>query len=161
MYVINGWILAILVSSTLLLLALFGTALFREIFLPGIKRREDLKENRIEVDRYCLLEDVEIMESKYPGIHDGETLLRTEAVCKSMLDGVCATQTALMDSLYDELKPRMKEDAREFVENQLQNGRTVISFATFCQAHAINAYLSYLQNGEIFFEETPGSGDSV
>ena len=158
MYVISGWMLGILLFGTLSLLFLILAALFEMYISPIIRRKEERKEREAELDAGCLPADIEAMEESYPGPVDGESLIRIQGTCDSCLDGVMATATSVLDSLYDRLNSRIGAEEREYIQGRIFDTRALLSFLTFAQTHAVDAFLTYVQNGDVFFEEEEEKG---
>lgn len=159
MYLVNGWLFGILVFGTLSLLFLILAALFEMYISPIIRRKEERKEREAELDADCLPADVEAMEESYPGPVDGESLIRIQGTCGSCLDGVMATATSVLGSLYDRLNSRIGAEEREYIQGRIFDTRALLSFLTFAQTHAVGGFLTYVQNGGVFFEEKPKEGD--
>ena len=156
MYIVPGWLYGILFFCTLFLLFLILAALFEEYISPIIRRKEERKEREAELDADCLPADIEAMEEKYPGPVDGESLIRIQAACASCLDGTMATVTSVLDSLYDRVNSRIGVEEREYIQGRVFETRALLSFLTFAQMHAVDAFLTYVQNGDVFFEKEKG-----
>ena len=156
MYIVPGWLYGILFFCTLFLLFLILAAFVEACIRPIFRRWEERKEREAELDANCLPADIEAMEERYPGIVDGESLIRIQATCASCLDGTMATATSVLDSLYDRVNSRIGVEEREYIQGRIYETRALLSFLAFVQTHAIDAFLNYVQNGNVFFEEEEG-----
>lgn len=155
MYIVPGWLFGILIFGTLCLLFLILAALFEACIRPIFRRREERKEREAELDATFLPADVEYMEERYPGPIDGESLICIEGTCLSCLDGMIATITSILNSFYDRMNSRISAEEREYIQGRIFEERSLLFFLTFVETHAIDAFLTYLQNGEMFFEDKP------
>lgn len=156
MYIVPAWLYKILVFSTLSLVLFILAAVVGACIGPIYRRLEERKEREAELDADCLPADIEAMEENYPGPIDGESLIRIEGVCASCLDGMMENATSVLGSLYDRLNSRIGTEEREYIQRRIFEMRALLSFLAFAQTHAIDAFLTYVQNGNVFFEEEEG-----
>ena len=153
MYLVNGWLLGILIFCTCFFVILWLFAIVHEAVFPIIKRKRAIAEYEAELGEQCLPADVEAMEAQFPGPIDGEMLIQINAEICSALDAYGKIAADNMDELYDQLDARLSTEAREYIHQRIELLRYLQAFHTFCQSHAVDPFLTYLQNGDVFFEE--------
>ena len=152
MYLIPGWVFTIFVFCTIVCCISLGVVLWNEWVAPIFRRKEAREEREAEDASLYTPEAIEEMEEEFPGPWGGEALLQMKGVCFSSLDALMGLRAEYMDSLYERLNSRISAEEREYIENEVFDSRVLFSFLTFAQTHAVDAFLTYVQNDEIFFD---------
>ena len=93
------------------------------------------------------------MQALFPGKYPAKELLIIESACMGMLDGALAAETEYAQEIYKRAKIGLTEEQENRIIERLTEARGVEGFISFMRDHGINAYFTYLQNGEIFFED--------
>ena len=126
--------------------------LIHDLIKARIEKKKEEKEFFAPVE--CEDEDELIrMQALFPGKYPAKELLMIESACEDMLDGALAAETEYANEIYERAKIGLTEERENRIFERLTEARGVEGFISFMRDHGINAYLTYLQNGEIFFED--------
>ena len=98
-------------------------------------------------------DDLIRMQALFPGKYSAEELLLISGGCSSLLEGCYKGGSEFLEKAYECLETELTEEQEDCVEWRIQQASGVMGFIGFMQAHGIDVYLRYLQNGEIFFED--------
>ena len=118
--------------------------------------RKKQKEKEFFADRVEYSpEELAKMKERFPGKYEASVLCAISDECKVFLNAFQAIFAEEMDNMYNVLGRELAEEQERRVFEEIQHVQGLLGFFTFMQDHGINAYLTYLQNGEIFFEDKP------
>ena len=156
-FIMPNWLFYVFV--TLAALGLLWSIIFIVfgIYLHVKEKKEKKEEEKaFFAPVECKDEDELIrMQALFPGKYPAEDLLLIKCGCEGMLDGCRAAEDELLSKVYEYAQRAYSEEREERYLEHLTEAYGAEVFISFMQDHGINAYLTYLQNGEIFFEDKP------
>ena len=119
-----------------------------------VRKKKEEKEFFAPVE--CKDEDELIrMQALYPGKYTARELLLISASLNTMLDECQFKATSGLAKLYDCFETVLTEEQSCVIDDHFCELEGICGFISFMRDQGIDAYLKYLQNGEIFFEDKP------
>ena len=151
-YIIPEWMYVCFLFNTAFVLV---SLIYSCVWLPIKERREKKQEEKdFFAPVECKDEDELIrMQALYPGKYTARELLLISASLNTMLDECQFKATSGLAKLYDCFETVLTEEQSCVIDDHFCELEGICGFISFMRDQGIDAYLKYLQNGEIFFED--------